>query len=161
MVTVTWVPSSDVLSHCHAVIRPNLSLSLSHWFVTVISFHTDILCSLRVNVTVRRVPSSGVVWPCHAVTRPNLSLSHWFVRVVIVGPLNNPLEKWSKTVECSGEIIHQLNCWYKEPNNIFNTCFIFSRNFWINRYNKAFSLIDFKSRIDAVLVLPFAFSSIG
>ena len=42
---------------------------------------------------------------------------------VLVGLLNNPLEKRSKIVKDSGEINHQLNCWYEEENIIFNVLY--------------------------------------
>ena len=63
-----------------------------------------------------------------------------------------------KTVGGSGESIHQLNCGCKEQNKIFTLCFIFSRYFWVNKYNKTFSLIDFQSLINDFYCHHFAFS---
>ena len=54
----------------------------------------------------------------------------------------------------------QLNCWCIEQNKICTYHFIFSRYFWVNKYNKTFSLIDFKSWINSILSCPFVFPSI-
>ena len=56
-----------------------------------------------------------------------------------------------KTVEGSGESIHKLNCSCNKDKKIGTCHFTFSRFFWVNKYNKAFSLINFKSQIDGVL----------